>query len=87
MIKTTILAAPVLAIAAASLIAGCAGLGPEGCAHTDWYRQGYTDGSREWYMLLDQHEKRCAPAGVKPDPVQYKKGFDDARWDQEHRFK
>ena len=76
-----------IAIAGTLLAAGCAGSGAGGCASTDWYRQGYADGSRTWYSLVDQHTQRCAPSGVKPDAAQYERGFQDARWDAEHRFK
>lgn len=79
--------AVVLAFACVLLAAGCAGSTAESCASVDWYRQGYTDGSRTWYSLIDQHTSRCGAFGVKPDAAQYDKGFQDGRWDAEHRFK
>ena len=70
-----------IALACASLACGCASFGPEACAKTDWYRQGYVDGSRSWYSLIDQHESRCAAAGVKPDAAQYQRGWEQGRFD------
>jgi hypothetical protein len=67
--------------------AGCAGTGGLGdCAKTDWYGQGYADGSRTWVSLIDRHTQTCG-AGAKPDAAQYQRGFEQARWDVEHRFK
>jgi len=63
------------------LIAGCAGSTAEGCASTDWYRQGYADGTRTWYSLIDQHAARCAAFGVKPDAAAYQRGWEQARFD------
>jgi hypothetical protein len=77
-----------LALAVSLLAAGCAGTGGLGdCAKTDWYGQGYADGSRTWVSLIDRHAQNCAASGVKPDAVQYQRGFEQARWDVEHRFK
>jgi hypothetical protein len=68
-------------LAGSLLIAGCAGSTAEGCASTDWYRQGYADGTRTWYSLIDQHTARCAAFGVKPDAVAYQRGWEQARFD------
>jgi len=76
-----------LALACVLLAAGCAGSTAASCASVDWYRQGYTDGSRTWYSLIDQHAARCGAFGVKPDASRYENGFQDGRWDAEHRFK
>ena len=75
-----------LALACVLLAGGCAGsTSEERCASTDWYRQGYADGRRTWYSRIDEHAARCAASGVKPDAAQYKKGWDDGRFDYEHR--
>lgn len=74
-----------LALACILVTAGCAGSTAEGCASTDWYRQGYSDGRRTWYSRIDEHTARCAASGVKPDVAQYKKGWDDGRFDYDHR--
>jgi hypothetical protein len=79
--------AVVPALSCALLVAGCAGSTAERCASVDWYRQGYTDGTRTWYSLIDQHNARCAEGGAKPDAARYERGFQDGRWDAEHRFK
>ena len=75
------------ALAIALLAAGCVGTTAESCSSTDWYRQGYADGSRTWYSLIEQHQARCGAFNVQPDATQYQKGWSDARWDVEHRFK
>ena len=69
------------------LLVGCVGSTAESCSSVDWYRQGYADGSRTFYPLIDEHTARCGAFGVKPDAAQYQKGHADARWDVEHRFK
>ena len=76
-----------LLLAYVLLVAGCAGSpsSEERCAHTDWYQQGYMDGRRTWYSRIDEHTARCAASGVKPDAERYKKGWDDGRFDQDHR--
>ena len=83
----TTISAGCLAFAGALLTAGCAGSTAENCSTVDWYRQGYADGTRTMYSIVDQHVARCAAFGVKPDAPRYEKGFADARWDVEHRFK
>jgi Protein of unknown function (DUF2799) len=68
------------------LAAGCAGTGgPNDCAKTDWYRQGYADGWRTWYSRIDEHVSRCSAAGVKPDAAQYQRGWEQARFDFDHK--
>jgi len=76
-----------VALAGILLLAGCAEMTAEGCSTLNWYRQGYADGTRTLYSIVDQHVARCGAFGVKPDAAQYEKGFVDARWDVEHRFK
>jgi hypothetical protein len=78
--------AVLLALACVLLMAGCAGsTSEERCAHTDWYRQGYTDGLTTWYSRIDEHTARCAAAGVTPDAARYRVGWNDGRFDFEHK--
>ena len=70
-----------------ALLSACAGTTTDSCATVDWYRQGYADGTRTPYSIVDQHVARCGAFGVKPDAERYQKGWSDARWDVEHRFK
>ena len=74
-----------LALAGALSLAGCASTAG-GCVSTDWYQQGYADGSRTWHSLLDKHIEKCAAFGVKPDADQYNKGWNDGCFAREHRF-
>jgi len=75
------------ALTFALLLAGCVGSTAESCSTVDWYRQGYADGSRTPWPLIDEHSTRCGAFGVKPDAARYQEGWAQARWDVEHRFK
>jgi hypothetical protein len=75
------------ALACLLLAAGCVGSTAESCSTVDWYRQGYADGTRTLYSIIDRHTAHCGVFGIKPDAARYEKGFADARWDVEHRFK
>jgi len=75
-----------LALACVLLLAGCAGTTAESCSTLDWYRQGYVDGLRSPFSLIEQHTTRCAAVGVKPDAERYQKGWADGRFYQDHRF-
>jgi len=67
------------------LAAGCAGWTAERCAQTDWYRQGYMDGLRVWYSLIDEYNGACSAFGIKPDAARYKEGLDDGFWYVDHK--
>lgn len=67
-----------------SLLAGCASVGPEACAKTDWYLYGYIEAQRTWYSRIEEHTARCAPA--KPDAAQYERGFEQGKFDKDTRF-
>ncbi len=61
------------------LLSGCASAGPDACARTDWYQQGYADGRNTWYSRIEEHTARCAAAGVKPDAKRYQEGWDEGQ--------
>jgi hypothetical protein len=74
-----------LAICCMLLVPGCASVGPDACAQTDWYQQGYMDGRRTWYSRIDEHTARCASSSIKPDAAAYQKGWDQGRFDYDHK--
>lgn len=80
-------AAGFLALSCLLLTAGCVGSTAESCSSVDWSRQGYADGSRTPWPLIDEHTARCGVFGIKPDAARYQQGWAQARWDVEHRFK
>jgi len=55
---------------------GCASLSKEQCLAGNWSQIGQSDG-RQGYKLasLDAHFKACAEHGIRPNPQEYKQGY------------
>ena len=55
---------------------GCASLSKEQCLAGSWSQIGQSDG-RQGYKLtsLDAHFKACAEHGIRPNPQEYKQGY------------
>ncbi len=56
-------------------MAGCATLSEDECRHADWAQIGFEDGARgKDVLMLAQHRKACAKAGITPDRQSYEEG-------------
>ena len=57
-------------------LTGCASLSKEECLSGNWDRIGHRDG-RQGYKIesLDAHFKSCAEHGIRPNPQEYKQGY------------
>ncbi len=57
------------------VVTGCATLSEDECRYADWTQIGFEDGARgKGVLMLAQHRKACAKAGVTPDWQSYKEG-------------
>nr|WP_159063710.1 DUF2799 domain-containing protein [Thaumasiovibrio occultus] len=67
-----------LFVGAALLLSGCATMNKEECLSADWQLLGLTDGAKGYRLArLDEHRSACAEYGVSPDPIAYRKGYDE----------
>jgi len=58
-----------------ALLQGCASMSKKECLYADWYQIGLEDGSvGRNAVMLAQHRKACAKAGVTPDLAAYERG-------------
>jgi hypothetical protein len=72
-------------LAAAFLLAGCAGMDDVGCRHANWYDLGYRDAI---FGILPQGElyaENCERHGVKADLARYRQGFREGMYEADFR--
>lgn len=60
------------------VLAACTSMSPDECRIADWNRTGYTDGAagEDQQSSLAAYATDCAEAGVRPDTVAYRAGWD-----------
>ncbi|UJF24873.1 DUF2799 domain-containing protein [Suttonella sp. R2A3] len=66
-----------VAIAAVLTLVGCASMSVEECMVANWNEQGYKDGRNGYAPTrIIEHRKACAKAGMAPDAMRYRQGWD-----------
>ncbi len=68
----------IVAIAAASLAAGCATLNEEECLTADWVGIGFTDGTEGYSPArLNEHAEACSRYDLGVDAAAWRRGYED----------
>lgn len=66
---------PLLAVALAVLLSGCATMSKQECQQADWYLKGLDDATQGYALeRVVEHGKACARVNITPDMKEYREG-------------
>ena len=75
----------VLAVTCLTL-AGCVSMDASECRSANWFDLGYRDGLAGLQWTTDAiYENQCGKFGVALDAGEYRKGWQDGKWEYEKR--
>jgi hypothetical protein len=75
----------VLALAAALLLSGCAGMTQTECRSSNWYELGERDGIAGLQPRIDQYAHQCSAWQVPVADSTYMTGWQHGKWEYDSR--
>jgi len=77
---------PILLTASWLALAGCVSMDAAECRGANWFDIGYRDGLAGLQWTTDAiYENQCSRHGVTLDADEYRKGWQDGKWEYEKR--